>query len=456
MDFELRPITRDELPAFVRVDSVGFGFIPEPDRADGWATHDFDRTLAAFDGEDLVGASRNYSLEVTPPGAAPIPAAGLSWVSVLPTHRRRGILRAMLGGLLDDATARDEPVAILTASEGGIYSRFGFGVATRALEVELDRGRVQFRDTPPAGRLRLVDRSEAEVVAMDVFEQVRRIRTGAVARPKPWWGDEFFDPRPKPRGIPYAVVFESDRGIDGLASYWVRRDPANEEAGTVDVFDVIPATDEAGRALWQFLCEIDLTTTIHSDNVPLDTPLPWMLVSPRAMHVTGVADWLWLRVLDAPARSRPAGTQWRVASCSSCATTSDLTAARPGGSCLTAAPTVRARRAPTRHPTSCCLSTTSAAPTSATRASACSHRPAGSRSTRMVRWPGPTRCSQPTARRSPGPTSDQPPHRSCVAIRDVTPAADARMEKRAQLQPSVAPFTIPNGPAGHRKQSTIS
>lgn len=300
MDFELRPITRDELPAFVRVDGVGFGFTPEPDRADGWATHDFDRTLAAFDGDDLVGASRNYSLEVTPPGASPIPAAGLSWVSVLPTHRRRGILRAMMGGLLDDAVARNEPVAILTASEGGIYSRFGFGVATRALEVELDRGRVEFRDAPPAGRLRLVDRSEAEVVAMDLFEQVRRTRTGAVARPKPWWGDEFFDPRPKPRGIPYAVVFESGRGIDGLASYWVRRDPANEEAGTVDVFDVIPATDEAGRALWQFLCEIDLTTTIHSDNVPVDTPLPWMLVSPRAMQVTGVADWLWLRVLDAP------------------------------------------------------------------------------------------------------------------------------------------------------------
>jgi predicted acetyltransferase len=300
MDVELRAITRDELPAFVRVDGVGFGFIPDPDRADGWATHDFDRTLAAFDGDDLVGASRNYSLEVTPPGAAPIPAAGLSWVSVLPTHRRRGILRAMMGGLLDDAVARNEPVAILTASEGGIYSRFGFGVATRALEVELDRGRVQFRDAPPAGRLRLVDRSEAEVVAMDLFEQVRRGRNGAVARPKPWWGDEFFDPRPKPRGIPYCVVFESDRGIDGLASYRVRRDPANEEAGTVDVFDAIPATDEAGRALWQFLCEIDLTTTIHSDNVPVDTPLPWMLASPRAMQVTGVADWLWLRVLDAP------------------------------------------------------------------------------------------------------------------------------------------------------------
>jgi predicted acetyltransferase len=311
MDFELRPITRDELPVFVRVDGVGFGFIPEPDRVDGWATLDFDRTLAAFDGDDLVGASRNYSLEVTPPGAAPIPAAGLSWVSVLPTHRRQGILRAMMGGLLDDAVARNEPVAILTASESGIYSRFGFGVATRVLEVELERVRVQFRDAPPAGRLRLVDRSEAEVVAMDVFEQVRSTRTGAVARPKPWWNDEFFDPRPKPRGVPYNVVFESDAGIDGLATYWIQRTRPGEEApfafrsatmesGTVEVFDVIAATEEANRALWQFLCEIDLTTTIRSDNVPLDTPLPWMLVSPRAMRVTNVADWLWLRVLDAP------------------------------------------------------------------------------------------------------------------------------------------------------------
>ena len=52
-------------------------------------------------------------------------------------HRRQGLLRRMMDALVDDAVADDEPVAMLTASEGSIYERFGFGISTRHQVIEL-------------------------------------------------------------------------------------------------------------------------------------------------------------------------------------------------------------------------------------------------------------------------------------------------------------------------------
>ena len=95
---------------------------PEPstwlDQHPAWGALDVDRTLAGFEGDELVATSRNYSLELTVPGGASLPAAGVSAVTVRPTHRRRGVLRQMMRGLLDEAAGRGEPVAMLTASEG--------------------------------------------------------------------------------------------------------------------------------------------------------------------------------------------------------------------------------------------------------------------------------------------------------------------------------------------------
>jgi hypothetical protein len=98
-----------------------------------WAGAELERTVAAFDGDQIVGTGRNYSLELTLPGGAIVPASGVSWISVRPTHRRQGILRSMMEYLLDESARREDPVSMLTASEGGIYGRFGFGVATRVL-----------------------------------------------------------------------------------------------------------------------------------------------------------------------------------------------------------------------------------------------------------------------------------------------------------------------------------
>src|SRR5215470_11153698 len=104
MAIEYRAVTEDEFADLLEVDRVGFGMEPrKPGSPETWARGELERTRAAFDGGRMVGGSRNYSFELTVPGGALVPAAAVSWVSVLPTHRRRGVLRGMIDALHVDA-----------------------------------------------------------------------------------------------------------------------------------------------------------------------------------------------------------------------------------------------------------------------------------------------------------------------------------------------------------------
>ena len=100
---------------------------------------------------------------MTLPGGRDVPTGGVTWVSVAVTHRRQGVLKQLMQAVHDDIDERGEPLAALTASEGGIYERFDYGIATRRRVVSIDRRRAalaeQFR--PPPGTVRLVDPTES-------------------------------------------------------------------------------------------------------------------------------------------------------------------------------------------------------------------------------------------------------------------------------------------------------
>lgn len=299
---DLRPVTPDELPAFVRANAVGFGEGNLPDDSGhAWVAHDLERTVGAFEGDDVVAGSRNYGLELTLPGGAVLPAAGVSWVSVLPTHRRQGLLRLMMSLLLDDAVERGEPVALLTASEGGIYRRFGFGVATRALGLELDRQRVRFADAEPYGSARLVDPAAAVPVVARVFDRVRRSRPGAVSRPDAWWDGGWFEPWEKDRNR-FVVIHEHDGEPDAFTLYALEKDPRRTDGlYRLFVHEAVAADPRADAALWRYLCGVDLVGTVVAPAAEPDTALPWRLEDPRACRVDGWPDFVWARPLDTAA-----------------------------------------------------------------------------------------------------------------------------------------------------------
>ena len=75
-----------------------------------------------------------------------IRAAGVTLVGVLPTHRRRGILRRLMQAQIDDIHERGEPMAYLWASEDALYGRFGYGIASFSGNVEIPRDRAAFHD----------------------------------------------------------------------------------------------------------------------------------------------------------------------------------------------------------------------------------------------------------------------------------------------------------------------
>jgi predicted acetyltransferase len=302
-DFLLRPVTRDELPAFTRTDLIAFGEKMEPARLElDWTSLELDRTLAAFDGDEIVGTGRLFSFELTMPGHKLLPAAAVSWIAVLPTHRRRGILTAIKTQQLDDAAERGEPLAMLYASEAGIYRRFGYGISTSSMSVSIERRHAAFLHPVPEGRVRLVEEDAARKLFPEIFDRARRAQPGAVQRVDAWWPDQFFWPDPDDKGTAFYCVYESPDGVlDGYAAYRFEARWGNGPEGTLHVSDLVSVTPAARAVLWRYLLDVDLVETITAWVVPVDEPLRWLLRESRRMRVTRLGDSLWVRVLDTPA-----------------------------------------------------------------------------------------------------------------------------------------------------------
>ena len=301
MDVEYRPVTRDEFDAFARAGTVAFGHEPfPPDAPLGFAEAEFDRTRAAFVGDELVGSGRNYSFELTVPGGAIVPAAGVSWIAVLHSHRRRGVLRGMMAALDDDAVAHGEAVSILTASEGGIYGRFGYGVGTWGTHLHVDRAHSAFA-SPRAddGQFHYLSRADALERFPDVFARACRLRAGMVSRPDAWWEETLFMFAPPSKACFFVLHKAADGTADGFVIYEISgefSDGINRK--TLRVLDILALTPDVHAKLWQFAFSIDLVETVAASQIALDDPLRFLLADVRRLRTDAVNDHLWVKILD--------------------------------------------------------------------------------------------------------------------------------------------------------------
>ena len=257
---------------------------------------------AAFVDGRIVGGSAMFSLEITVPGPRPVPFGGVTSTGVIATHRRRGLLRAMMQAMFDDALRRGEPVAALSASEGGIYGRYGFSPGTLRTRWEIDRAEAaMLAAPPPAGSLELAGAAAARAEWPGIHDAVRRGQTGEISAPAGQW-DGLSDEASGPDGPLRYVIHRDGRGrADGIASYRLPWSPRAAETGTLVVEGIAAASGDAYRALWQLLLDFDLTRRVVAAPRPADEPLRWMLRNPRAMRVTRQSDNLWIRLLDIPA-----------------------------------------------------------------------------------------------------------------------------------------------------------
>ncbi|MFD0568300.1 GNAT family N-acetyltransferase [Kitasatospora gansuensis] len=322
---QIRPPRREEMDAYYRVLPYVNGLpqwsrrrlarragavAPQPtpattEQIEEWAETDGrnDRfhPIAAFVDGACVGASATLSFEVTVPGGETVRTAGVTSTAVTATHRRRGHLRGMMQAMFDAALKRGEPLAMLSASEGSIYGRYGFSPATYRARWELDRHKAALLPAAPdPGALELVDAAQAKRFWPEVHAKVRARRVGELS-PLPGHWDELSDDADGTRGPLRYLMHRDEHGdVDGLANFRLPWSPTADTAGTL-VVDALEATCPAAyRALWTLLVDFDLTRTIVAPGRPRDEPLRWMLANPRAMRITRQSDNLWARLLDVP------------------------------------------------------------------------------------------------------------------------------------------------------------
>jgi predicted acetyltransferase len=304
-DLELRPVEPGEFPAFHRALMETFGDTPrDEDRERSLRVVEFDRTLAWFDGGRIAGTAGAYTRDVTVPGG-PRPAAGVTAVSVQPTHRRRGLLTGMMRRQLTDLHEQQrEPVAVLWASEASIYGRFGYGLAARQLAVHGTSAAMRLRADAPAGtgRIVLADAEEARPHETAVYEALRPTTVGLLSRTTPWWDRRLYDPEHNRGGASarrHALHTEQDGTVTGYATYRTKQrwSMAGGPGGTVLVGDLMATTPQAYVQLWAFLTGIDLFPNLEWDAAPLDGPLTQLLADPRSLR-SAVVDSLWVRVVD--------------------------------------------------------------------------------------------------------------------------------------------------------------
>ncbi|HEX5565627.1 MAG TPA: GNAT family N-acetyltransferase [Streptomyces sp.] len=312
---EIRTITEDEFPSWVRALRTGFlqsSPITEEEIRSRRGRVDLERIRGAFDGDRCVATFRTLPQRLTVPGGAAVDSCAVTNVTVSPTHRRRGLLTAMMRKELTAARERGEVCSTLDSAEYPIYGRYGYGPAAWNTEwtVNADRAGLDPRRSGPeeeGARIDLVDGPEFRVLGAALHERVRALpdRQGMIDRPERWWKlntGETVHPGSDWKQPFYAVHRDAGGQVRGLAVYtaddhWV----GNAPYVNLHVRDLIAATGTAERDLWRFLLSVDWVSTVHSGRRAPDDLLPLLLPDPRAARITIHTDFLWLRPLDVPA-----------------------------------------------------------------------------------------------------------------------------------------------------------
>ena len=308
MSLTYRSPSAEELPNVLRTTYAAFGEEAKEDDIERWGRlMPHDRVLAAWDGDRSVGVTASWPFELTIPGGT-AKAAGVTWVGVLPSHRRRGVLRELMRLQLDDVHERGEPLAILWASESVIYGRFGYGIAAPATELDAERSAFKLRDDPgPRGSMRLVDATEAAELFPPIYERIRKERPGMLSRTTDWWTQgRLADPEHwrEGSGPKFYALLELDGEHAGYALY---RIASKWEGGTpkgeVRIVEAFASTPEATAELWRFLFGIDLVARVKSEAADPGWPLFALVSDPRRLHLS-ISDGLWLRLVDVEAAFR--------------------------------------------------------------------------------------------------------------------------------------------------------
>lgn len=305
MTYEVRLTAEPEWRA--AADTMRSALLFQPVSDDEWAkptVHAAWResiSVTAWDGDRCAGHAGAFRFDMAVPGGALLPMAGVTRIGVLPTHRRQGVLTAMMQRLLREAVAEGVPVASLRASESVIYGRYGFQVAGETYDVEIDR-RDGVRVVAPVapGSLRVLTRAETLATVVDIHSRVGFDRPGAISRPH-WMHERSLEHALGTEKATYVAVHSSPEGFDdGYVRYTLDWPEVFGEhtGGTCQVGDIWAASPAVELALWKYVLELDLIHQIRAFERPVDDPLRFAISNQRRYITRGRTDEQWVRLLD--------------------------------------------------------------------------------------------------------------------------------------------------------------
>ncbi|HEY5247982.1 MAG TPA: GNAT family N-acetyltransferase [Dermatophilaceae bacterium] len=258
------------------------------------------RPARAWDAARPVATYGTFVEPLNVGGGRSLQAHLIATVTVRANHRRRGLLRALI--TTDLVRARDEgrAVAALSSMEATIYGRFGFGAATFSQRVEVDTGDKFSLPCSPSGTVEMTDPATLLDLAPELFDRFHAQTLGSVQRPASYpskvagiWAE---DKPETDRRVRVALHYDVKGSIDGYVSYKVL--PWESEPGTIQILDIVYASQNAYLGLWEYLASIDLVTRVKFGNAAVTDPLPWAMADRRGFKIAGQDDGLWLRILD--------------------------------------------------------------------------------------------------------------------------------------------------------------
>ena len=260
--------------------------------------------VPGIDGDpEMVGTAGSFTSRLTVPGGARIPMAAVTDVGVLPTHTRRGLASALIRRQLQQTADRGEPVASLRASEGTIYERFGYGIASSHATVEVDLTQARLRPTlskPEPGAVRFVDARTSWDLMARIYAPAAEV--GRMLRPPLWWNGNAWAVN-KSQDPVYVIV----HGAPGAEDGYVRYHPTSTgrwfgaSDRTIVIDDLVAHTPQAYLSLLRFLFGVDLVHLLVFSKLPVDHGLETLLSDGRSLRTVAIADETWLRLVDVQA-----------------------------------------------------------------------------------------------------------------------------------------------------------
>ena len=310
MNIEIRACRDDlELKEYGRIVSYVFASTEGMDQE--LASTQPDWTTCGFVDGRMAATMGTFPFTVRLNGA-PVKMGGVTAVGTLPEYRRRGLLRRIMTQGFREMRERQQPFAILWASMGAIYQRFGYGLASTGVSYEFDPRYVAFESGPePSGKVSLMSREDAWPIIKQLYIEWATPRNLHIHRAVPLWDADVFQPRKKDEPVYIGVYRDGDGQARGYVVYrtWPGEGVLYGPGQHMDVTDLVYLDIDAYRGLWSYLRGHDLVGRVHMRGVVgEEDPAPDLLIEPRMLD-RRTSDAIWMRVVDVETAlaSRPYG-----------------------------------------------------------------------------------------------------------------------------------------------------